>query len=271
VEALASQDVPVIVMKAAALIETAYAGDLGLRQFRDVDLFVREADVATAVKLLEPLGFKPLNAAVEGNQIVLYEAELALRKSDIVEVTLALHWQAPAPPGHADDAVTGWLWDTAVRPEPGLGLRLGPEAQVLYLSALAALRHAGRLLWLHDIAEWLHHSPARLDWEGLASRAVDFGLAAPLAACLEGLEAGWGASVPPGLAGRLREAEMQARNADRATASAGPRTSGRLAGTWRRLFPPPDYIRRKYAVASPLLVPLYYPYRWIRLLAGMDR
>jgi hypothetical protein len=47
-----------------------------------------------------------------------------------------------------------------------------------------------------------------------------------------------------------------------------PSWSRRLAFAWINLFPSAAYMRHRYGIRHPLLVPLYYPYRWLRALAG---
>jgi hypothetical protein len=64
----------------------------------------------------------------------------------------------------------------------------------------------------------------------------------------------------------------------RAALPAGARFWTDLAGItgWRQrlrfartnLFPSAAYLRQRYAIPHPLLVPLYYPYRWWRGLRG---
>jgi len=42
----------------------------------------------------------------------------------------------------------------------------------------------------------------------------------------------------------------------------------RLRFARTHLLPSAAYMRRRYGIAHPLLLPLYYPYRWLRGLRG---
>jgi hypothetical protein len=42
-----------------------------------------------------------------------------------------------------------------------------------------------------------------------------------------------------------------------------PNGSLRLRYALASLFPPPAYMRERYRIAHPWLLPLYYPYRWL--------
>jgi hypothetical protein len=43
----------------------------------------------------------------------------------------------------------------------------------------------------------------------------------------------------------------------------------RLRVVLRNLFPPPGYLQQIYALPHPLLVPLAYPYRWLKALLAV--
>jgi hypothetical protein len=46
------------------------------------------------------------------------------------------------------------------------------------------------------------------------------------------------------------------------------RAAARLGYAWMHLFPSAAYMRARYHVRHPVLLPLYYPYRWLRGLRG---
>ena len=45
----------------------------------------------------------------------------------------------------------------------------------------------------------------------------------------------------------------------------------RLGYAWMHLFPSAAYMRARYHVRHAMLLPLYYPYRWLRGLRGERR
>ena len=42
----------------------------------------------------------------------------------------------------------------------------------------------------------------------------------------------------------------------------------RLRYAWGSLFPAPAYMRERYNIPARWLIPFFYPYRWLRGLAG---
>jgi hypothetical protein len=73
VAALAEQDVPAVLLKGAALLETVYA-DPALREMLDLDLLVPADQIDVGNRAIAPLGFRPLSDA-RGVGIAPGEAE----------------------------------------------------------------------------------------------------------------------------------------------------------------------------------------------------
>jgi hypothetical protein len=285
--ALERARVPVIVLKGAALAETVY-GNLSLRPMGDVDLLVQRRDQASACGVIGGLGYSLGRAETHPGALAEHENELVLYKADRVGVSVDLHWSLFDSPYYQSRIAMDWFWQTAQTATiAGVTARvLAPEALLIHLCGHLALHHgATGLLWWHDIAEVLAFDRARIDWGELLSRTQRYGLLAAVRAILPRVVEEWQAPMPAdalqALLSRRPSAEEQrifaqlsavetpvGRRfwADLASMS-GWRPRLRFAGT--NLFPSAAYMRQRYAIAHPLLLPFYYPYRWWRGLRGL--
>jgi hypothetical protein len=72
-EVFTLQNIPLIALKGIYLSECLYQ-DIGLRQFSDIDLLVKEEDALTCLDILANLGYKP-NPSVQLSEIVLAQIE----------------------------------------------------------------------------------------------------------------------------------------------------------------------------------------------------
>jgi hypothetical protein len=291
-ELLANKELSAIVLKGGALAEDVY-GNAALRPMTDLDLLIRREDLPPIVDLLVQEGYG-VDAALDAHEGMgaEYENELILKKPGLTSLMVELHWTLLDSPYYQDRLPMDWFWDTAQpshSPLPllaGDGVRvLGPGALVLYLCAHLALHHAGDgLLWLHDIAEVLHHYRDELDWDLLLAKAAEFDLVLPLQQVLPHAVEGWGAPAPPWALVRLaalRPSPEETRVFGWLSAGRRPvaqRFWADLASMpgWRQrihyglgsVFPSGAYMIRRYRIRHPFLTPVYYPYRWLRGLLG---
>jgi len=68
-KAFTSQNIPLIALKGIYLSEWLYQ-DIGLRQFSDIDLFVKEEDGERCITILEAMGYKPSSIKNELSKLV---------------------------------------------------------------------------------------------------------------------------------------------------------------------------------------------------------
>ncbi len=80
-ETFAAEEIPVIVLKGAALAATVYE-DIGLRPMGDLDLLVRPEDLRRAWKAMSALNY----------QVLAANTEVVLRNFDGPEIGVDLHW-----------------------------------------------------------------------------------------------------------------------------------------------------------------------------------
>lgn len=154
--------IPAISYKGPALAAQAF-GDVGLREYGDLDILVRHNDIARAAEFLQRQGYSaalPLNARDPYNTPIPGQYSFSRPGGPPVELhtekTLRYY---PVP-------LDFKLLDHRVVP-----IRIGdrtvktftPEAALTILSLHGCKHIWSRLLWVSDIA-WLLHSNPSLDW-----------------------------------------------------------------------------------------------------------
>jgi len=110
-ETFASQNIPVIVLKGIYLSEWLYQ-DIGLRQFSDIDLLVKEEDGEKCLKILSNLGYKPSEISL--SELVLSKFELIHYPAMILDgVSVEIHIKLHSENEKYNILVTE-LWKNAV-------------------------------------------------------------------------------------------------------------------------------------------------------------
>lgn len=286
-EKLAAEQIPVIVLKGAALAEVIYE-NIGLRPMSDVDLLVRPADVDPVRKLLEGLGYTRDRAETHPGALTEHENELSFSLKGQINANMDVHWSLFDSPYYQDHINMQWFWETAELAQIAKTtvLMLGPEAQVIHLCGHLGLHHqAEGLLWWQDIVEVIVFYRERIDWDVLLARTREFGLVLPVRTVLQRLADEWHAPIPDHVLGALEAASpSQAEERVFSGLSALERPAGHrflsdlsTMPSWRQrlrfartnLFPSAAYMRQRYHIENPLLLPFYYPYRWLRGLRGV--
>ncbi|MFB0535256.1 MAG: nucleotidyltransferase family protein [Anaerolineae bacterium] len=288
---LAAESVPVILLKGAALAKTVYGND-AVRPMADLDLLVQREHVSTALRVLSALGYEPAHAEFRAGYVVTYRNEVMLVKPGEVNVPIEIHWSLFSPLYYQHAVPMDWFWQTALPASVGdvPTWILGPEAQVLHLCSHMLLHHGHegepRLLWLHDVAEVIAFYQEQIDWDQLLAQAQAYDLVLPVQWILTRVGDEWHAPIPTDVLERLR-ALCPSRGEKRlfnwlttarrpvqrlwAHLASTPGWGPRLRSAWCVLFPSAGYMQDRYRIPHPLLVPLYYPYRWLRGLRSIPR
>jgi hypothetical protein len=256
----------------------------------DLDLLVHPADVTRALDVLHDLGYALPLLEVAADAMQTFSNELRLSTTQHAMLSVEVHWALFNSPLYLDKPPAGWLWQTAQPLRVGTvdTLMLGPEALVLHLCGHLAFHHGSQgLLWLHDIAEVLHHYRDTLDWQVILDQAQASDLVLSLQQVLPRVATDWHAPMPPdtlNALAALRPSPAEARTLAWMQSDTpgvaleawsvlvnlpGPRA--RLHYLADKLFPSPAYMRHRYAIPRPYLLPLYYPYRWLRGLRSAIR
>ena len=281
-QGLAATGVEVILLKGAALAATVY-GDAPGRPMGDVDLLVRREDAPGALHALAGLGYALAQPEVRPGAELQYRYAATLRRPDSAGATIDLHWGLFHSQYYQHRLPMEWFWE---RPQHVLVGQAGacvlrPAAQVLHLCAHVLLHHSdSELLRLHDIAAVIAHYRAEMDWGEVLAGAQRCELLLPLQRLLPPIVNEWRAPVPAPVLQRLRllqpsAGEVQVVAAlttrDRPVAQrfwddlmGVPGWGARVRFLWVTLFPSPQHMLQRYHIRHPLLLPLYYPYHWLR-------
>ena len=176
--ALEAAGVSTLVLEGPAVAAAQY-GNLFLREFGDLDIMVKSADVPRATEVIESLGFAPWRVISGAQEELLKHVEYSrtfTRPGD--DLDLDLHWDL------ARSFFTGRveaeaLWaDTTSFDLHGRELRcLSPDLLLLALCVHGA-KHGPfpwpRLKWICDVAEFIRHSEG-FDWQAALRRAGELG------------------------------------------------------------------------------------------------
>jgi hypothetical protein len=161
--------------KGPALAASAY-GDVALREYTDLDIIVRQGDLAAAGRILEERAYRPRETGdyVRSPEFLRNECQLhywGLRDSTLVE----LHWRLaqryfdfPFPLESRWDG----LAETEIEGRRLLAFQ--PEDQLLFLCVHGARHLWSSLNWVCDVAEQIR-AFANLDWQFTFYQAAQTG------------------------------------------------------------------------------------------------
>jgi hypothetical protein len=199
-----SVGIRVAVMKGAALAQMVY-GDVGLREFSDLDLLIRETDFSHALELLARLSYEPVWKCDprKALQFLRHVGEYAV-KSDASQAEVDLHWRVATKatalsPGMGD-------FPSGIQPvevASSTVLSFAPQDLPLYLAAQGGWDQWCELRRVCDVAEFFRRYP-QVDWEPSLEAARRLGgartmlIGLSLASCLLGAE------LPESIASRIR-------------------------------------------------------------------
>jgi hypothetical protein len=168
--------IPALPFKGPVLSVMVY-NNLGLRDYGDLDILVRQQDVLRAHRLLTERGYKLVTPSVQSHK----EPHLSRRNKDLIfdsidgAVRVELHWRLTG--SHFDFPLDlDSLWESleAVTLAGSTMRTLAPEDLLLYLCMHGSRHGWERLLWICDVAELLrtHYT---MDWESITKKACELG------------------------------------------------------------------------------------------------
>jgi hypothetical protein len=215
--ALGEHEIPVVVLKGAALLRTLY-DDPAQRPLSDIDLLVDEQDVGRAGAQLQHIGLAPVASAHADQRGPLCHIHLVYRRPEARSIPVELHWRLfePYQPYVFD------LAEVRARAQHLAGMPdnvfvMSPEHQLAHL-CVHLERHAavfgslvgrddwfdllllpqglGRLMWMYDIAKYLRQQAAVIDWDRFVGSARRWAIDGQLHAVFELCRRTFGV-VPP--------------------------------------------------------------------------
>jgi hypothetical protein len=272
--ALASADIPVVVLGGAALAESAYDHPI-LRHCHDLDLLLRQPDLARAARLL--IGREFANASEPPTDTT---TDITLVHTSGLPVEL--HSRLLAIPWYSVPLTEVW---TRTRRHAVDGMPadiLSPADTLLHVCAHASYsRSRESLRWVCDSWFIIQRHPD-LDWDALVDCAVRSQLALPLSVMLTYLAREMALAIPRTVLDRIYSAAARtdrirrevALHCARASARGGLRTLVRTSHGWRArgaviqwmLFPSPAYLRWVAPVRTRWELPARYVQRPLRYL-----
>jgi len=248
----------VLLIKGAHLAYSVYA-DPALRPRNDTDILVRPGHEHAARRALETLGYERqpaiTGAAVQGQTI--------FERPDVPGTVLDVHWRLAAPIVAADLFDFSELWRRADRiPRLGPAARAPHRLDAIAIAAVHLVAHHPNelgLLWLHDL-HLLVRTLHTADVDAMLSETRSRRISTILASALRRAEARFPSPQGTAILDAIEEddSEPSAALLDPRTPSETALMDLRALRGWRvrasylagHLFPPSDYMRRRYAPNS---------------------
>jgi len=192
-ELFRQSEIECAVVKGPVLALRAY-GDPAARQYADLDLLVRQSDIARAAELLVAAGYKSRvpAAAIRASKI---PGEYLFRGPE-TEIIFELHTERtlryfplPLPIEEYFQRKTSLRLDGHAVPA------LSAEDDFILISVHGATHFWERLMWICDVAAMIHNHP-ELDWKRIRQSAADVGAARMVRLALLLAERLLGVAVP---------------------------------------------------------------------------
>jgi len=159
-----AHQVSAIPFKGPTLAALAY-GDVGLREFSDLDILIRKQDVSRAKELLVSCGYQPQVTLTAAQEAAFLRSENALLFSrDDIQSIVELHWEL-TPRYLSSRLDQNHLWERLELTSPaGQGIfTLAPEHLLHFLCVHGAKHGWDCLGWICDVAR-LVNAHRGLDW-----------------------------------------------------------------------------------------------------------
>jgi hypothetical protein len=149
-------------------------GDLSLREFGDLDILLRLADILPAKHLLETFGYAPefsLSPSVEHAFLRAHEHYHVMLHCQSRDMLVELHWKTdPEFPVERSNGQEWWARRETVRFFDADVHGFSPRELLLVLCLHGSKHHWERFGWLVDVAELIRRQP-NLDWSWILDQA----------------------------------------------------------------------------------------------------
>jgi hypothetical protein len=203
--ALMEANIPVIVLKGWALIQTIYGGDYGQRIYEDIDILVHPKDINTSEMILKKLGWQQSEECRPGFTRRYYNAHVYsfLEQPEITGrvYSIGFHWGLLHHPAYNPKQIdVGCLFERAhpleIAGVPVLEMSL--EDHIVYNCAHVVLQHRSEemLLRYYEIAAVIRNAKSSLDWQKVKEHASCWKLELPLKIVVKKVEEFWPGTLP---------------------------------------------------------------------------
>ncbi len=276
-------DIPVLLLKGAALVASTYE-ESALRPMDDFDLLVPREHFRRAVDLLEADGWQLTPPVPDRESYFAFRHAVGFARD--TGSNLDLHWSAIRDCFDEEGEREFWSGSIPARLS-GEDVRvLAPPDQILQICAHACIRNqVSPIRWVADAVFVLSRAGDMFDWDRLVKLARVRGLSYTIRVCLEYLRDGLGADIPVQVLHALRrDSKMSSRIAFAMRHRGGVATYAYLGTLWMRLAflgklaeAPgrlrllPRYVHFYFGVDQARSLPLYLAKRFVRHVIGPAR
>ena len=268
-KSLQELDIPVLVLKGAALAETLYES-IALRPMNDVDLLIRHEDIW---KIDELLAQKYRN---EDHLFMKYNVEMCRHFTYTNgRIRLQFHTRIPGLP-----ELNAWANAVSARIASVNTLMLGLEDFLLHLCVHLdqhLVAGSSRLIWCYDIAGFLKHYGEEIDWNYVIRTAEEHQVVENIHRILRMINKSMEGYIPSDVLSQFEGDDIGIsiddmlylrESSDSMDSEFGPRISSlsqmtRMRFVFKLMFPSRQYMMHYYPVTRVSL--LIYPYYFVSL------
>ena len=212
------RDIPVIVLKGAALAQLVYPR-VGCRPMGDIDILLKRSDLTKVETLLNQMHFEPFSYQHTRKWYEDHHHHLIPYRSPDKSLVIELHHHIIPLDDPVQFSIQG-LWDRAVpfEFENIPCFTLAPEDLLIHLCHHVAAPNyfLGQLRSLCDIAETITYYEGHIDWEQLYERIVAFEVQCHAYYALWLANDCVGAAIPQDVLNRLKDSSNVTFLSDRA-------------------------------------------------------
>ncbi len=293
--ALKEANIPVIVLKGWALIQTIYGGDHGQRVYDDIDLLVHPKDTDAANTILNKLSWRIEEEQRPGYIRRYFNAQpyFFMQPEFPGRVySIGFHWGLLHHPAYNPEQIEiGPLFRRAhpleIAEIPVLEMSI--EDHIAYNCAHIVLQHHSResLLRYYEIALMIRDANSNLDWQKVEETARSWKLVIPLKKVVEKVEKLWPGTLPSSAINSIEQ--IKPALSEQFIDFWYKRTKfnpilehlliwltmtgmrRRLSFIWEDVFPNPAYLEKEYGAVAGNLWPLLYFRRIIRVFGYLRK
>ncbi len=288
VSALNNADIPVMLLKGAALNLTIYDRP-NLRPMTDVDLLVHLKHATRAIEVLIRSGCRPGFDLLRDDFFPRFHYERELITPNPNAVRIDLHARPFRPIRLSQIIPDNALWQNAQPVSIGKARAWipSPETMFIHLAAHAAYHDGERLLWLYDIKRLTDRQGHNIDWTRVIQQTRAWRLSLPIRRAIQTTQHLFGPICPTEVTAALATHKPNWR--DRLALYHAPRDAAspaahllvnllttpglrfKLAYLLALLLPGRAHLRSVYPYRHPAWVPFAHAWRILRALTRLAK
>jgi len=288
--ALTEANIPVIIMKGWALIQTIYGGNHGHRMYDDIDILVRPQDVDAAEVTLKKLGWQPEEERRPGFSRSYYNAQAYFLEDTVNPgrvYSIGFHWGLLHHPAYNPEQID--VEEIFRRAHPLMiadvsVLEMSVDDQIVYYCAHVVIQHHSEhsLLRYYEIAAVIRELNSILDWQKVEKYAKGWKLILPLQTVTKKVEEFWPGAVPAFVINSIKKTkpalseefihkwyEITSNNPSFEHLLTWLTMSGikrRFSFIFEEVFPNQEFMAKNYGPTSRGMMPLLYVRRFLRVV-----